>query len=144
MEGCVLVSLVIWNYGTKLDDVNAYKYDTGGPIRFAKIPDTTSKYCQSDEGAYLDVTSSESTEMLDIGDRNLVMHAFSISSSAVDSRTKQSLYFVEFSIGTKDQVSINSGNANCKLPNEAGSSKRDLSYCAVNIFNIVARSGNVY
>ncbi len=137
----------IWNYGTQMGHANVYKYNgTGDPIRFAKISDKTFKYCTKDTMTFLypDVPSTGSTEMFNTGDRNLVLHTFNITSSIYDAKTKQQLYYIVFSLGTMDQVDIVSSNANCKVPTAAGSSKRDYSYCAVNEFNILAKSGNVY
>ncbi len=138
----------IWNYGAAITSnlANLYKYEgTAEIIRFARIPDNTGSYCINNPGAgYPEVPANKATELLDIGNRDLVIHTFKISAetSAKDDRTKQQLYYISFSLGTIDQVDVASGDASCKLPNATGSSKLDFAYCAVNYFDIVARTGN--
>lgn len=147
---CIGKYSYIWNYGTKIENTplnaNTYKYNgSGTEIRFSKIPDLLNYYCTTNpSGKYPNVPSDKSTELLNIGDRNLVIHSFSISSNAKDDKTKQTLYSIEFSIGTKDQVILDpvGGNWRCKAPGDLGTSIRDTSYCAVNLFSLVARTGN--
>lgn len=143
---CIGKYSYVWNYGANIGTSAAYKYNGSGPeIRFSKIPDLSNYYCTTNpSGKYPNVPSDKSTELLNIGDRNLVIHSFNISSNAKDDNTKQTLYSIEFSIGTKDQVILDPVGSNwrCKAPGDLGTSIRDTSYCAVNLFSLVARTGN--
>lgn len=136
----------IWNYGKTLasgtaDSSNSNVYETafsGNKIRFIKVPDSTGKYCSVVDSK---IDASGAVELLDVGDRNLAVHAFSISSeaSASDSLTRQGLYYISFVLGTNDQAALGSGQSACKAPNELTS---DIEYCSINQFDVVARAGN--
>jgi len=136
----------IWNYGTSLDNVNnlSNKYSEisqnySNPIRIIKVADPDNSYClDMSEPIYYDKT----TELLNGGQHDLALHGFSISmsDSAVDFKTGQALYNISFIIGTNDKSAFIKDSATCLPPTAANS---DPSYCYINDFNIVARSGNV-
>lgn len=138
----------VWNYGTAINsyvssgtDINLY--DTNLTlINFVKVIDGTGLMCQSDpvSGLLPLVPYGESIELLNKGDRSLAMHDFNIKSLAEDTRTGQQLYRISFILGTNEQGLIE--NNKCKAPGLAGSSQRDLSYCAINEFDTVIRAGN--
>ncbi len=147
---CVGQYTYIWNYGEFLEEsvpgINKYTSAVDGStlVRFAKIPDSDGSYCQKDPstGLYDNINGNDSVELLSGGDRDLVVHNFRITEVTKDPVTNQTLYQISFIIGTNEQQLINSGYI-CKAPGEAGSSARDLSYCAINEFNFMARSGNI-
>jgi type II secretory pathway pseudopilin PulG len=143
----------IWNFGTyvALTDpsiVNVYNGSTK-PINFIRISDPGSNYCLNDKTgtAYYKVDPSSALDLLDVGDHNLAIHAFSIESSSTgtDAITNQQLYSIEFSIGTNDLTALNTvitngvGTTSCKLPSAIDA---DPTYCAVDIFDTVARAGD--
>lgn len=136
----------IWNYGDAIQTgdvtrLNVYSNSTA-QIRFVKVLDSNTSYC-SDASTKIDSTNA--VELLNVGEHNLAMHSFVISTSntAGDTKTGQQLYSVEFLIGTNDQTALTfdsgTGAVICKAPSESGS---DPAYCSVNQFNIVARAGN--
>lgn len=148
---CVGQYSYIWNYGKaiKTGDVtalNVYDSDIDPQksqeiIRFVKVLDLNAIYC-SDPSKKVD--PSGAIELLSVGNHNLALHNFSISSASTahDLRTGQRLYAIEFMLGTNDQAALlyDSGvMTSCKPPGETGS---DLNYCSVNKFDIVVRAGS--
>ena len=143
---CVGQYSYIWNYGQALNnnDSNLYKYsgsDSTKPIRFIKLPDAKADYCLV---TATPIPLASAVELLEVGDHNLAIHSFNISSpaTATDSKTKEQLYSLSFVIGTNDSnalVLTDPASIYCKGPSLAGS---DLAYCSVQEFNIVARAGN--
>jgi len=136
----------IWNYGSTINRAsitraNANMYDpllSTTRIRFIKVEDSSSLYCTTPNG-YIDKTNA--TEMLTVGDRDLALHSFTISSDAQarDAKTRQALYSISFILGTNDQTTLASNSTTCKPPsNNTG----NLNYCAVNQFDIVVRTSN--
>lgn len=147
---CIGQYSFIWNYGKTLNAAtpgsNINKYDTSHTpsteqIRFIKVIDSNGYYCRPNATSeYPNIAdSSMPTELLSSGNRKLAVHSFSISEVAEDLVTGQQLHSIEFQLGTNDQASIDNGK--CKLPTE--SSKRDLTYCSVNNFSFLVRSGNL-
>ena len=148
----------IWNYGAAIDPIalnpNRNKYSgSSNEIRFVKVPDSNASYCKKAlvGPEYKDVVFADAVELLNVGEHNLAIQNFVISttSTAVDTKTGQQLYSMEFLIGTNDRGKLSdhsdstltgsTGATTCKLPSEFGA---DPSYCSVNQFNILARAGN--
>lgn len=129
----------IWNYGTSLKEggtpLTTYVSDST-PIRFAKVIDRDPSLCESTQTAIVD--KSKATEMLSGGDRDLVIHRFSITQTSRDTESGQVLYAIDFILGTNTQEQIN--NDTCKPPSEGVG---DENYCALNQFSIIARAGNL-
>lgn len=146
---CIGQYSYIWNYGVaiKINDparLNNYS-NSSNQINFVKVIDSNASYCTSPAKP---IDYNGAIELVNVGDHNLAIHNFSINttSSAGDSKTGQRLYNVSFLIGTNDQAALNGnlGATRCLIPNEVISGKTpDPSYCFVNQFDIVARSGNV-
>jgi hypothetical protein len=133
----------IWNYGKAINDndpnesnLNVYTSDTGIAIRFVKVIDPSSSYCLNPAKK---VEPSEAIDLVNVGDHNLAVHNFTVTSgeNAVDTRTGQRLYSIKFVIGTNDTNALDGGV--CKSPGTPGA---DPSYCSVQEFNVVARAGN--
>lgn len=148
---CVGQYSYIWNYGKYLEKgdkmtLNLYQgddtssSDTSIPIpRFVKALDPGASYCR-DSSKKIDPDSS--VELLNVGEHNLALHKFTISSSptATDSKTNQRLYSIEFVLGTNDQDALNyESDIQCKPPSQEGA---DANYCSVNIFDLVVRAGS--
>lgn len=141
----------VWNYGEALLSTNpnytfrnVYKNANPSPneeIHFIKVIDPSASYCSGSAKQVID--NSSATELLNVGQHNLAIHYFDVSSqpSASDGSIDQQLYSIVILIGTNDQSALTGvlSTKTCKLPGVAGA---DLSYCSVNQFNIVARAGN--
>ena len=137
---CVGQFSYIWNYGKAFNSpANTYS-DSPNIIRFIKAMDPDSSYCLTPAKK---VPIASAVELLDVGQvkTDLAVHYFTISSSVSDSTTGQQLYSIEFVIGTNYQNALNvivPADTNCRPPSDLNS---DLTYCAVNKFDIVARAG---
>ena len=140
----------IWNYGSAIkvgssSVRNLYKNETllisasSSPIRLVKVYDTSAAYCTN---LALPVDPTSATELLNVGDHDLAIQNFSISttSQAADTLTGQQLYTITFDIGTNDQNALTNNRSTCKSPGAVGA---DLTYCVVQNFSIVARAGSV-
>lgn len=130
----------VWNYGSSLAaGTSNYTYNDGTKVHFAKVNDTSSSLCTSSVVA--SINKSDATELLATGDRDLVLHKFSIKTSAyaTDNVTGQTLYSISMTIGTNDATQLLGDDSSCKPPS-SGSGNED--YCSVNQFDIVVRAGN--
>lgn len=110
----------------------------GGDVRFVKSYDPAREYCMAGKSVAGD---SNAIDLLREGERDLVMHDFTISQApeANDTATGQALYAIRFIIGIKDQTLLESNNAACRPPDTAAGGE---DYCAVNRFDLVVRAGN--
>lgn len=127
-----------WTYGENIvDESDVIRYNDGGIVRLARVTDSGRRICNDIEAP---VERSRATELLVSSDSlELALHELAITSSASDSLTGQALYNIKFVVGTNEQEALSSGNTSCQPPNqEAG----NWQFCAVNVFNIVARAGN--
>lgn len=151
----------IWNYGVAIDpnslDINRNVYSPTVPlspeIRFVKVLDPNASYCTKalTGKEYKDVIFSDAVELLNVGEHNLAMQSFviSTSSTAGDTKTGQRLYSMKFLIGTNNRGILSDHSdstltgladaTTCKPPSEFGA---DPAYCSINQFDIVARAGN--
>jgi prepilin-type N-terminal cleavage/methylation domain-containing protein len=131
-----------WNYGKAIVGgagapavFNMYS-DDHSPVHFVKVSDASGVLCASPTQL---IDRTKATEMISSGDRDLVMHSFSISRTSDDPNTSQSIYAISMIIGTNDRQQLTSNDASCKPPSEGIG---DESYCSVNQFDIIARAGN--
>lgn len=142
----------IWNYGKYINDstiikLNSYSDEPGKIINFVKIYDPSAIYCTTSSNKqimYHTTNDEEPIELIGSGDYNLSIHDFKILSLDTDGDTKtgQKIYNITFVIGTNDQIAIDyqlGVDAKCKTPSEIGD---DHTYCSINKFSIVARSGS--
>jgi type II secretory pathway pseudopilin PulG len=145
---CIGQYSYIWNYGVNLDinnpaSLNNYS-DTTRQIRFIRATDSSSTFCTAVAGIYPSVSSADAVELLDKGQHNLAIHSFNISAlpSAGDTKTGQQLYSIQFLIGTNNQTAMQGSfdTTACRPPSDINS---DPSYCSINQFSLVVRSGNV-
>lgn len=136
---CIGEYSYIWNYGKSLTTTPSTALTTftdNSPIRFAKVVDRDPSLCEDNGTAIVD--KSKATEMLAGGDRNLVLHKFSITPAVSDTESGQILYAIDFILGTNTEQQIN--NDTCKPPSEGVG---DENYCSLNQFSIIARAGNL-
>lgn len=130
-----------WNYGSALAGAAGAPaiynvYDDTTPVLFAKVNDPSASLCTVPGSS---VKKSEATELLAMGDRNLVLHAFSIANVASDIVTNQSLYAISFTLGTNERTQLTTNDSSCKPPSQ-GQGNQD--YCSVNQFSLIIRAGN--
>ncbi len=130
-----------WNYGKALNGGAGApavfnKFTDGAPARFSKVVDASGSLC---EDATKNINRSDSVEMLSSGDRDLVLHTFTVTETASDSNTGQAIYALSMTIGTNDKAQLLTNNTSCKPPADGSG---DESYCSVNQFDIIARAGN--
>ncbi len=138
---CLGTYTYAWNYGKALSGGAGApavynKYDNNAPVRFAKVEDAGGALCAD---VNLAIPKAKANELLSAGDRELVLHSFSISKTASDATTSQALYAITMVIGTNDRAQLTTDNASCKPP-AAGASNEN--YCSVNEWDIIARAGN--
>lgn len=130
-----------WNYGKAISGGPGApaifnKYDDGTIVHFAKVADASGSLCADPT---LPVVRTNATEMLASGDRDLVIHSFTITKGADEPSTSQSIYAISMLIGTNDRQQLLANDASCKAPSEGIG---DEEYCSVNQFAIIARAGN--
>jgi prepilin-type N-terminal cleavage/methylation domain-containing protein len=131
-----------WNYGSALTGGAGApavynNYDNNQSVRFAKVEDAGGSLCAD---VNLPVPLAKSSELLSTGDRELVLHSFSISETSSDATTNQALYAITMVIGTNDKAQLTTDNTSCKPP-ASGAGNED--YCSVNQWDIIARAGNI-
>lgn len=139
----------IWNDGiafkTGGNPPNKYTApDASVAIRFVKAVDSNANYCTETSvgsGVYPAVAKSDTTELLNVGELNLSVYNFSITSNVIvsDDKTGQRLYNISFLLGT-DIKAIDDTTMGCRAPSDLVS---DINYCSINQFNIVAHAGNL-
>lgn len=145
---CIGQYSYIWNYGSAIYEadvtsLNVYSDPNSDKmIRFVKVNDPNASYCTISQKK---VDYDNAVELLSVGEHNLAIHDFSISSSdsTTDTKTGQQLYSLEFIVGTNDQSALTSasGDMMCIVPGQTGA---DPAYCSVSRFNIVALAGNTF
>lgn len=130
-----------WNYGSALAGGPGApalynKYDDNTPVHFAKVADAGGALCSNMNTT---VARANATEILTTGDRDLVVHDFTIAQTSSDPSTSQAIYSLSMVIGTNDRQQLTTDNTSCKPP---ATGVGDQDYCSVNRFDIVARAGN--
>lgn len=131
----------VWNYGSALAGGPGApaiynKYDDNTSVQFAKVQDAGGSLC-SDVNTI--VVRAKANELLTSGDRQLVLHAFTITQTSNDPNTNQALYAITMVIGTNDRQQLTADSTSCKPPS-AGVG--DENYCSVNEWDVIARAGN--
>ena len=135
---CIGRYTYVWSYGQAITSgtaVNRYNND-GSAVRFAKVSDPSGSLCTDPT---LAINRADASEMLTIGDRDLVVHKFNVTSVARDTTTGQAIYAISMTLGTNDNEQLTTNFGSCKPPAE-GRGKED--FCSVNQFDIIVRAGN--
>jgi hypothetical protein len=138
---CIGSYTYVWNYGENISSGAGIfnKYDDGSAVRFAKVSDPGASLC-SEEGVGEDtIPKASANELLSSGDRDLVLHKFSIKETQRDDTIGQALYAISMTVGTNDREQLTTNDSSCKPPSEGVG---DEAYCSVNQLDIIARAGN--
>jgi hypothetical protein len=130
-----------WNYGASIAGETSAppifnKYNDGGVVRFAKVPDSSGSLCADPT---ISIPRSGSVDLLSRGDRDLAVHVLTVQKTASDAGNDQALYAISFTLGTNDQAQLTANDASCRPPSE---NVGDEDYCSVNQFDVIARAGN--
>ncbi|MEO6109426.1 MAG: prepilin-type N-terminal cleavage/methylation domain-containing protein [Candidatus Saccharimonadales bacterium] len=133
----------IWNYGKDIvaNGATLAKLADGTVVHFVRVNDSGGNYCLN-PNAYKTIAVADAPyELLKVGDRNLTIHQFDVSSgaNAYDASTGQRLYSVTYTIGTNDLTALNATQTACRPP---GDLQADLAYCSIQQFTLVLRAGN--
>ena len=132
----------VWNYATAFQSPgsppNTYT-DGSSPPRFARVIDTSASLCSGT--APINKATQSVTDLLAEGDRDLMVHTFTIDKiTPTPDTNNQALYHINIVIGTSGkQGAINTSNYTCEPPNTGDGYE---TYCAVNQFDFVVRAGN--
>lgn len=139
---CLGTYSYVWNYAGALDSNtlgrNIYTGDSTTQIRLVKISDTSNYYCNNPDAT---IDKSLAKELLKVGDRNLALYSFDITSpeTSYDSSSNSRIYNIEFYLGTSNIKLVKSSTPfKCNNPGEGVS---DLNYCVVENFNVNILSG---
>lgn len=144
----------IWNYAQVVDsdeaipDPNIVTYE-GEPertVQLVKVPDPEKIYCSLDSnnvlvhGQIRGLDSAQAQELLPQGDHKLGVYEFVIPTegAVTDTSIGQSLYSLQFTIGSGNLSAMTDDFTGCRGPNDPAS---DLTYCNVQQFAIVLRVG---
>jgi prepilin-type N-terminal cleavage/methylation domain-containing protein len=130
-----------WNYGSALaGGGNAppvfNTFTDGGAVGFVKVTDPGGGLCTDPE---TNIERTQAVDLISSGDRDLVIHEFTIQQTSEEAVTGQALYALSMTIGTNERELLLAGDASCKPPADAEGGEE---YCAVNRFDMVVRAGN--
>lgn len=143
---CLGTYSYIWNNGEAISAVpstvlNKYKYPAEmDVIRFIKVDDSDSTYCKETGGVYPAIEKDSARELLNVGENDLSIYRFNISSSDKlnDNKIGQRLYNIDFTLGT-GVGSLDVSSWLCRPP---GDLESDINYCSINDFSLVVRAGD--
>lgn len=135
----------VWNLGKALSGTDGAviynKYSDvvntdDNQIRFAKVADPSGDLCRHPATM---PAKANANDLLTSGDRNLVVHKFSIVKTSDDPDISQAIYAISFTLGTNDREQLTTNDQSCRPPSD---NIGDEDYCSVNTFDIIARAGN--
>lgn len=115
---------------------------SGRPINFARVIDPDGMLCQKNEttGAYMSTVATDKvTHLLKPAGSNdvvLAIHQMKAARVAGDSGA-DSLYRLEFVLGTSQLEAVNTANGTCKPPVD---NSENLDFCAINSFEMIVRT----
>jgi hypothetical protein len=105
-------------------------------VRLVKVTDPGGLLCDSPNAT---INRSDASELLNSGDRDLVVHTFTVTKGSEDIVIRQALYSIVITIGTNNQAQLLADSTSCKAPSNGTG---NIDYCSVNQFDITARAGN--
>ena len=115
---------------------------SGRPINFARVIDPDGMLCQKNEttGAYMSTVATDKvTHLLKPAGSNdvvLAIHQMKVARVAGGSGA-DSLYRLEFVLGTSQLEAVNTANGTCKPPAD---NSENLDFCAINSFEMIVRT----
>lgn len=115
---------------------------SGRPINFARVIDPDGMLCQKNEttGAYMSTVATDKvTHLLKPAGSNdvvLAIHQMKAARVVGDSGA-DSLYRLEFVLGTSQLEAVNTANGTCKPPAD---NSENLDFCAINSFEMIVRT----
>ncbi len=149
---CLGSNSYIWNYA-KAISTNATgltKYGTAPnqktPV-LVRVPDAGKLYCAKVAGAltYTNIRAvdvAELKELLKPGDHDLGLHEFKfitpVPATAANDAIGQTLYSLQFTIGTNRVSALNTTQTACLPPSDVNA---DPLYCNIQQFTLVIRAG---
>lgn len=138
---CLGTYTYVWNYAESFmaGHTPFNKYAGGSPeqIRFIKVNDPGATLCAS---PYPDIPSTRVSNLLEAGDRDLMIWKMKIQQASISEVDNQALYHIQFTIGTSGtNGAIDTVSVSCKPPSDAAAYDE---YCSVNDFDVVVRAGN--
>lgn len=148
---CLGTYSYIWNTAKALknNDVNLTTYSTTPTkqIRLVKVVDKVKLYCAKTTSGALTYKQIQPTdepaarELLPTGDHllNLTQLGLLPAATVSDSTTGETLYTLQYTIGTGEIEAMNADQSACLPPDNINS---DLTYCTVQQFSLVLRTGN--
>jgi type II secretory pathway pseudopilin PulG len=139
---CLGTHTYVWNYGKAIKAGTIFNNYSGTntntvPIRFIRVVDPNGQLCTTPNMPTIDRTKA--TDLLSSGDRDLVLHPFSIARTSQDPGSNQAIYSISMLIGTNDRDQLAANDTSCKPPADGVGNE---GYCSVNRFDIIARAGN--
>lgn len=118
----------LWRFGNSRTEL----------IRFGKVNDPNQDYCHKTPQKIANpLPRDQVVELIKPGDRYLALQDFQILASRTNGDTGQSLYAINFVLGTFRTGSIIT-NASCSPPGGVDGDLQD--YCAINKFSVTARN----
>lgn len=122
----------VWNTPTTS---NGYTDAGGEVIRFVRVSDPNQLLCDNLSSS---AVKADAVELMEAGDRALVVRSFAITPVADDALTGQRLYTLTLLLGTDNTAAIDTTSNQCRPPAD---SESDLTYCAINEFTLTVRAG---
>lgn len=152
---CFASYTYIWNYqfavelakdGVPQTGLNVYD-GSAKEVHLVKVPDPAKIYCAlNGTGGYLyagirALDAPKVQELLPSGDSTIGVNRFEIPTATriTDPTTRQNLYTLLYTIGSGKTAAMTPDRSDCLPPGVAGS---DLTYCSVQQFGLVLKTGN--
>lgn len=155
---CLGAYSYIWNTTAAIQrndpNLTTYASDPTKQVNFVKVADSAKIYCSKNSSgalvyrqiranpsdASLDDTE-EAQELLPAGDHSLGINQFTLPATFAvsDSTTGQTMYTLMYTLGSGPISAMNSDQSACL---GAGEPESDLTYCSVQQFTLVLRTGS--
>lgn len=142
----------IWNTAKAITDNSAelVRYGSGSTdklVHLTKVPDAAKLYCAKDATGRVQLANIQTSdvqaaaELLESGDHQLGVNRFLLTTTpaATDPATGETLYTLEYIIGSGAVSAMNADQSACLTP---GVANADIQYCNVQQFSLVIRAGN--
>lgn len=140
----------VWNYGSALNinggdgNYNIIKFknsnsnDKNQQLRFVKVKDNSKYICELARMKKLSdyIEQKSAIEIIKPSESELAVHDFNIIRGVEDSLSNQSLYFIDFVIGTFIEPNLLTIDGSCKVGND----QTIENQCAINKFELSIRT----